>query len=49
MTVTLDVALAVQPFELVAVTVKLYPPHVGLLNVARLLVLLNVPFELLQL
>ena len=49
LTVTLAVAVAVQPFALVAVTVKLYPPLVGLLNVARLVVLVNVPPELLQL
>ena len=49
LTVTLAVAVAVQLFVLVAVTVKLYPPLVVLLNVARLVVLVNVPPELLQL
>ena len=49
-TVTPAVAVVVQLFELVAVTVKLYPPLVGLLNVARLVVLVKVPpLELLQL
>ena len=43
LTVTLVVAVAVQLFALVTVTVKLYPPLVGLLNVARLVVLVNVP------
>ena len=34
LTVTLAEAVAVQLFALVAVTVKLYPPLAGLLNVA---------------
>ena len=42
-TVTLAVALALQLFELVAVTVKLNPPALLLLNVAGLLLLLKVP------
>ena len=43
LTVALAVAVAVQLFALVTVTVKLYPPLAGLLNVARLVVLVNVP------
>ena len=43
LTVTLAVALALQLFELVAVTVKLNPPALLLLNVAGLLLLLKVP------
>ena len=43
LTVTLAVALALQLFELVAVTVKLNPPAMLLLNVAGLLLLLKVP------
>ena len=46
-TVTLAVAVAVQPFELVAVTVKLNPPALLLLNVAVAKLLLNVPPTLL--
>ena len=49
LTVTLAEAVAVQLFALVAVTVKLYPPLAGLLNVASLVVLVNVPPELVQL
>ena len=48
-TVTLAVALALQLFELVAVTVKLNPPAMLLLKVAGLLLLLNVPPLLAQL
>ena len=44
LTVALAVAVALQLFELVNVTVKLYPPVLLLLpNVAWLLVLVNVP------
>ena len=49
LTIALAVAVAVQLFVLVAVTVKLYPPLAGLLNVASLVVLVNVPPELIQL
>jgi hypothetical protein len=49
LTVALAEAVALQLFELVAVTVKLYPPPIVLLNVAKLVVLLKVPPELLQL
>ena len=42
-TVTLAVAVALQLFELVAVTVKLNPPVLLLLNVAVASLLLNVP------
>ena len=48
-TVTLAVAVAVQLFVLVAVTVKLYPPLAGLVNLASFVVLVNVPPELDQL
>ena len=48
LTVALAVAVAVQLLTLLTVTVKLYPPLAGLLNVAWLVVLVNVP-ELLQL
>ena len=49
LTVTLAVAVAVQLFVLVAVTVKLYPPLAGLVNLASFVVLVNVPPELDQL
>ena len=42
-TVTLAVAVALQELELVAVTVKLNPPVLLLLNVAVASLLLNVP------
>ena len=42
-TVTLAVAVALQLFELVAVTVKLNPPVLLLLNVAVASLLMNVP------
>ena len=49
-TVALAVAVALQLFGLVTVTVKLYPPELLLLpKVAWLLVLLNVPPLLAQL
>ena len=43
LTVTLAVALALHVLVLVAVTVKLNPPALLLLNVAGLVLLLNVP------
>ena len=48
-TLTLVVAVAVQPPDTVAVTVKLTPPVLVLLNVAWLVLLLNVPPLLFQL